>query len=201
VNDPTVFVVDDEAGVRSSLTRLFRSAGWATEDFASGAEFLSAFDPEVTGCLVLDFAMPGLDGVEIQSILADMGSELPIVFLTGQAEVPDSVAALKQGALDFLTKPVEPELLLAAVRAALESDAKARREKAEIQELQGRMDKLTPRERQVFAHVVTGQLNKQIARDLGAAEKTIRIHRGRVMQKMQADSVAALVRMAERLGI
>ena len=119
MNDPTVFVVDDEAGVRSSLTRLFRSAGWATEDFASPAEFLSRYDPEATGCLVLDFAMPGMDGVELQGLLRERGSQLPIVFLTGQAEVPDSVTALKRGALDFLTKPVEPAELLAAVRGAL----------------------------------------------------------------------------------
>ena len=201
MNDPTVFVVDDEAGVRTSLTRLFRSVGWATEDFASPAEFLSAFDPEASGCVVLDFAMPGIDGVELQGILTDRGSELPIVFLTGQAQVPDTVTALKQGALDFLTKPVEPEVLLAAVDAALARDAEARREKAEIQELQRRVDTLTPREREVFAHVVSGQLNKQIARDLSAAEKTIRIHRGRVMKKMQAGSLASLVRMADRLGM
>jgi len=201
LNDPTVFVVDDEAGVRSSLTRLFRSAGWATRDFASAEEFLASYDPEATGCLVLDFAMPGLDGVQLQSILRDMGSELPIVFLTGQASIPDSVAALKQGALDFLTKPVEPQVLLEAVRLAFETDEIDRHERAEVEELRRRADSLTPREREVFEHVVTGQLNKQIARDLGAAEKTIRIHRGRVMKKMQADSVATLVRIAERLGM
>jgi FixJ family two-component response regulator len=127
VNSPTVFVVDDEAGVRKSLTRLFRSVGRATEDFASPAEFLFAFDPEVAGCLVLDFALPGIDGVELQGILNDRDSELPIVFLTGQAQVPDTVTALKQGALDFLTKPVEPEVLLTAVRAALERDSEVRR--------------------------------------------------------------------------
>lgn len=201
MNDPTVFVVDDEAGVRSSLTRLFRSAGLATEDFASPAEFLSRYDPEAAGCLVLDFAMPGMDGVELQGLLAERGSQLPIVFLTGQAEVPDSVAALKRGALDFLTKPVEPEELLAAVRGALAQDSENRRERDEVHAIRRRLDSLTPREREVFEHVVTGQLNKQIARDLGAAEKTIRIHRGRVMKKMRADSVAVLVRMAERLGM
>lgn len=200
VNDPTVFVVDDEAGVRKSLTRLFRSTGWASQAFASPREFLSAYDPDAPGCLVLDLAMPGLDGVELQGILSDMGSVLPIVFLTGHAEVPDSVMAMKRGALDFLTKPAEPEVLKATVRAALERDAGIRRERAELRELQRRADTLTPREREVLAHVVSGQLNKQIARDLGAAEKTIRIHRGRVMKKMRADSVAALVRMADRLG-
>jgi FixJ family two-component response regulator len=201
VNEPTVFVVDDEAAVRNSLTRLFRSAGLATEGFGSPAEFLSAYDPAATGCIVLDFAMPGMDGVELQGLLRERGSQLPIVFLTGQAQVPDSVTALKRGALDFLTKPVEPAELLLVVRAALEWDSANRLERAEVQELRARLDTLTPREREVFEHVVTGQLSKQIARDLGAAEKTIRIHRGRVMKKMQADSVATLVRMAERLGM
>ncbi len=198
----TVFVVDDEDGFRSSVTRLFRSAGLAVRDFASPEEFLEAYDPQATGCLVLDFAMPGLDGVELQRILhEELDCGLPIVFLTGQAEVPDSVKALKQGALDFLTKPAEPEVLLAAVRTALARDEDCRREKAEVEELRGRLDELTPREHEVFEHVVTGQISKQIARDLGTAEKTIRIHRGQVMKKMKADSVAALVRMAERLGI
>ena len=201
VNEPTVFVVDDEAAVRNSLTRLFRSAGLATEGFGSPAEFLSVYDPAATGCIVLDFAMPGMDGVELQAALQERGSRLPIVFLTGQAEVPDSVTALKRGALDFLTKPVEPAELLLVVRAALERDSANRLERAEVQELRARLDTLTPREHEVFEHVVTGQLSKQIARDLGTAEKTIRIHRGRVMKKMQADSVATLVRMAERLGM
>jgi FixJ family two-component response regulator len=198
---PTVFVVDDEDGVRTSLARLFRSAGWQTEDYPSAAAFLSAYDPEISGCLVLDFAMPGLDGIELQGKLRDMGSELPIVFLTGHAEVPDSVTAMKQGALDFLTKPAEPDDLKEAVRRALTRDAEVRRERAELVELRRRTATLTPREREVFEHVVTGQLNKQIARDLGTAEKTIRIHRGRVMRKMGASSLAELVRMAERLGV
>jgi len=199
---PTVFVVDDEAGFRSSLMRLFRSAGLTAREFASADEFLVAFDPEAPGCVVLDFAMPGLDGVELQRLLRDeLDCDLPVVFLTGKAEVPDSVAALKQGALEFLTKPAEPEVILAAVRDALARNEECRRERAELAELRRRMDELTPREREVFAHVVTGQRNKQIALDLGAAEKTIRIHRGQVMKKMQADSVATLVRMAERLGI
>jgi len=201
VNEPTVFVVDDEAGVRTSLTRLFRSAGWATRAFASPHGFLSTYDPEVPGCLVLDLAMPGFDGMELQRVLNEMGSLLPIVFLTGHAEVPDGVTAMKQGAADFLTKPADPGALKEAVRAALERDAEAREERAEIQGLRCRLDALTPREREVLKHVVSGQLNKQTARVLGTAEKTIRIHRGRVMKKMQANSVADLVRMAERLGV
>jgi FixJ family two-component response regulator len=199
---PTVFVVDDEDGFRASLARLVRSAGLTVRDFASAAEFLAEYDANTPGCLVLDFAMPGLDGVELQRLLRDeLDCDLPVVFLTGRAEVPDSVAALKQGALEFLTKPAEPERILAAVHDALARNEECRREKAEVGELRRRMDGLTPREREVFEHVVTGQLNKQIARDLGTAEKTIRIHRGQVMKKMQADSVATLVRIAERLDI
>ena len=199
---PTVFVVDDEDGFRASLARLFRSAGLPVRDFASPAEFLSEYDANAPGCLVLDFAMPGLDGVELQRLLRDeLDCNLPVVFLTGRAEVPDSVKALKQGALEFLTKPAEPEVILTAVRDALARNEECRRETAELAELRRRMDELTPRECEVFEHVVTGQLNKQIARDLGTAEKTIRIHRGQVMKKMQANSVATLVRIAERLGV
>jgi FixJ family two-component response regulator len=201
ISEPTVFVVDDEEGFRNSVLRLLKSAGLTAMGFGSAQEFLSRFESDSPGCLVLDFAMPGLDGVELQRVLhEELDSALPIVFLTGQAEVPDTIAALKEGALDFLTKPAEPEVLLAAIRTALAHDEDRRRDRAELRALRSRYDRLTPREREVFAHVVTGQLSKQIARDLGTAEKTIRIHRGQVMKKMQADSVAALVRMAERLG-
>jgi FixJ family two-component response regulator len=194
--------VDDEQGFRSSVIRLLKSAGLRARGFGSASEFLAEFDPAAPGCLVLDFAMPGLDGVELQRKLhEELDSDIPIVFLTGQAQVPDTVTALKEGAVDFLTKPAEPEVLIAAVRAALARDEERRRDRDEIAELEDRFERLTPREREVFAHVVTGQLSKQIARDLGTAEKTIRIHRGQVMKKMQADSVASLVRMADRLGI
>jgi FixJ family two-component response regulator len=197
-----VFVVDDEDGFRGSLMRLFRSAGLAAREFASADEFLSAFEPGMSGCLVLDFAMPGLDGVELQRMLhEDLDCGLPVIFLTGKAEVPDTVTALKQGALEFLTKPAEPDVLLAAVRDALARNAECEEQRSVLDELRTRFENLTPREREVFAHVVSGQLSKQIARDLGTAEKTIRIHRGQVMRKMQADSVATLVRMADRLGI
>jgi FixJ family two-component response regulator len=202
LSEPTVFLVDDEPEFRRSLGRLLRSQGLASREFSSGREFLDTFDPCAPGCLVLDLAMPGVDGIELQRILhEERDCEIPIIFLSGHAEVPDSVAALKEGALDFLTKPVEPVVLLASVHRALERDAELRRQRVEREDLERRFDTLTPREREVMAHVVTGQLNKQIARDLGTAEKTIRIHRGRVMQKMQADSLASLVRMAERLGI
>ncbi|MCL7979789.1 MAG: response regulator [marine benthic group bacterium] len=199
---PTVFVVDDEDGFRGSLSRLFRSAGLAVSDFASAEEFLAAFDPDTPGCLVLDLAMPEVNGIELQRVLhEELDCEIPIIFLTGHAEVPDGVAALKEGALDFLTKPVEPDVLLGAVRLALERDAECRKERDVLRMLRQLYETLTPREREVMAHVVTGQLSKQIARDLGTAEKTIRIHRGQVMKKMQADSVATLVRMADKLGI
>ncbi|MCL7957036.1 MAG: response regulator [marine benthic group bacterium] len=199
---PTVFVVDDEDGFRGSLSRLFRSAGLAVSDFASAEEFLAAFDPDTPGCLVLDLAMPKVNGIELQRVLhEELDCEIPIIFLTGHAEVPDGVAALKEGALDFLTKPVEPDVLLGAVRLALERDAECRKERDVLRMLRQLYETLTPREREVMAHVVTGQLSKQIARDLGTAEKTIRIHRGQVMKKMQADSVATLVRMADKLGI
>jgi FixJ family two-component response regulator len=202
VNETTVFIVDDEPEFRSSVARLLRSEGFPARGYGSAQEFLDAFDPETPGCLVLDLAMPEIDGIELQRILhEERDCELPVIFLTGHAEIPDSVAALKEGALDFLTKPVEPDVLLAAVRSALERDAESRTARAEIREVRRRYETLTPREREVMAHVVTGQLSKQIARDLGTAEKTIRIHRGQVMKKMQADSVATLVRMAEKLGI
>ncbi|MCL7977500.1 MAG: response regulator [marine benthic group bacterium] len=181
---------------------MFRSAGLAVSDFASAEEFLAAFDPDTPGCLVLDLAMPEVNGIELQRVLhEELDCEIPIIFLTGHAEVPDGVAALKEGALDFLTKPVEPDVLLGAVRLALERDAECRKERDVLRMLRQLYETLTPREREVMAHVVTGQLSKQIARDLGTAEKTIRIHRGQVMKKMQADSVATLVRMADKLGI
>ena len=199
---PTVFVVDDEPEFRRSLDRLFRSRSIASRGFGSAREFLAEFDPDAPGCLVLDLAMPGVDGIELQRLLhEEWDCELPVIFLTGTAEVPDSVAALKEGAFDFLTKPAEPDVILATVRAALARDAECRRERAELRELRQAFETLTPREKEVMEHVVTGQLNKQVARDLGAAEKTIRIHRGRMMKKMGAGSLAELVRMAERLGL
>lgn len=200
--DCTVFVVDDDPEYRDSLFRLLRSRGHRARAYASAEEFLDDFDPDAAGCLVLDFAMPGMDGLELQRVLhAERGGEIPIVFLSGHAEVPDSVSALKDGAVDFLTKPVDPGVLLGAIELAMERDCRLRADRAERRALESRLETLTPREREVLAHVLTGQLNKQIARDLGCAEKTVRIHRGSVMRKLQADSVATLVRMAEKLGI
>jgi FixJ family two-component response regulator len=198
---PTVFIVDDDASVRRAVSRLLRSAGLTVAAFASPTEFLSQHDPETPGCLVLDLMMPGFSGLELQRALDRKGSILPIIFLTGRGDVPKSVQAMKRGAVDFLTKPVDDEVLLAAVRAAIEKDRVARREQNELSEIRVRLGTLTPREREVLEQVVTGKLNKQIADHLGIGEKTVKVHRGRVMQKMKVKSVADLVRLAERSGI
>jgi len=198
---PTIFIVDDDPAVLKSLGRLLRSARLDFAAFSSPAEFLQQHDPAAPGCLVLDVAMPGLNGLELQAALAEKGCAIPIIFLTGHGDIPMSVQAMKRGALDFLTKPVNDEDLLQAVHDALELDRVARRAKAELGDLQARFDSLTPREREVFVHVVAGQLNKQIAADLGTVEKTIKVHRARVMEKMGVDSLADLVRAAERLGL
>jgi len=201
VPSPTVFVVDDEPSLLKAVARLLRSAGWSAVTFGSPAEFLGSFDPAVPGCLILDMAMPGLNGLELQEALAARGSELPIVFLTGRADIPMSVRAMKQGAIDFLTKPVDGSDLLAAVRRAVEKDRESRKERSELAEIQERLAALTPREREVLALVVAGKLNKQIAADLGTVEKTIKVHRARAMEKMKAASLADLVRLAGRAGV
>jgi FixJ family two-component response regulator len=198
---PTVFIVDDEAPVRKALSRLLRAARFSVAAFASPAEFLAQHDPHKPGCLVLDLLMPDFDGMELQKALADRGSVLPIIFLTGHGNVPHSVQAMKRGAIDFLTKPVNDEQLLAAIRIAIEKDRAARREQAELLEIQARLARLTPREQEVLRHLITGKLNKQIAGDLGVVEKTIKVHRARVMEKMKVQSVAELVRLAQRIGI
>ncbi len=198
---PTVFVVDDYAPVRSAVSRLLRAAGFAVAAFASPEEFLAQYDPHTPGCLVLDLDMPAVNGLELQRILARKGSVLPIIFLTGHGDVPKSVQAMKRGAIDFLTKPVNDENLLAAVRAAIEKDRALRREQAELSEIRERLATLTPREREVLEYVVAGKLNKQIAGNLGTVEQTVKVHRARVMQKMKAQSVAELVRFTERCRI
>ncbi len=198
---PTVFVVDDYAPVRSAVSRLLRAAGFAVAAFASPEKFLAQYDPRTPGCLVLDLDMPAVHGLELQRILATKGSVLPIIFLTGHGDIPKSLQAMKRGASDFLTKPVNDKDLLAAVRVAIERDALARREQAKLSEICARLDTLTPREREVLEHVVAGKLNKQIAGDLGVTEATIKMHRARVMAKMKVQAVADLVRLAERCGI
>ena len=198
---PTVFVVDDYAPVRRSISRLLHAAGFLVAAFASAQEFLAQYDPDVWGCLVLDVAMPALNGLELQHILEKAGSLLPIIFLTGSSDIPKSVQAMKHGASDFLTKPVNDEQLLAAVRVAIEKNRALRQEQAELSEIQARLATLTPREREVLEHVVKGQLNKQIAGDLGTVEQTVKVHRARVMHKLRLRSVAELVRLTERCRI
>lgn len=197
----TVFVVDDYAPGRRSISRLLQAAGFAVTAFASAKEFLAQYDAEAPGCLVLDLAMPAVSGLELQGILADRGSLLPIIFLTAYGDIPKSVQAMKLGASDFLTKPVNDEDLLAAVRVAIEKHRALRREQAELSEIRARLATLTPREREVLEYVVAGKLNKQIAGELGTVEQTVKIHRAHVMQKMRVQSVAELVRLTERCGI
>jgi FixJ family two-component response regulator len=196
-----VFVVDDEPAVRNSLALLLRSAGLTAETFASPAEFLAHYDPGVSGCLILDVSMPGFDGLALQLDLVARGSQLPIVFLTGKGDIPTSVQAMKHGAADFLTKPVDGARLLESVRRALETDRAGHRARFELNEIRKRLSTLTPREREVLEGMIAGMLNKQIAAYLGAAENTIKIHRARVMTKMGAGSVAELVRLADRAGV
>ncbi len=198
---PTVFVVDDYAPVRRAISRLLRAVGFAVVAFASPQEFLAQYDPRIPGCLVLDLDMPAVNGLELQRILATKGSVLPIIFLTGHGDVPKSVQAMKLGASDFLTKPVNDKDLLAAIRAAIEKDRVLRRRQTELAEIRARLATLTPREREVLEHVVIGKLNKQIASDLGTVEQTVKVHRARVMQKLRLQSVAELVRLTERCRI
>jgi FixJ family two-component response regulator len=196
-----VFVVDDDPGVLRALTRLLVAAGFEARPFPSPAAFLEQHDPATPGCLVLDVALPGLDGLQLQQTLTASGAGRPIVFITGRGDIPSSVRAMKAGAVDFLTKPVNDRELLAAVRNAIEMDRRARVAQVELDALGQRLASLTPREREVLAHVVAGRLNKQIAADLGTVEKTIKVHRARIMQKTAARSLAELVRIADKLGI
>lgn len=198
---PIVFVVDDDARVRKAVGRLLRVKGFEVAVFGSASEFLAAHDANAPGCMVLDIAMPELNGLELQQTLVERGSALPIIFLTGRADVPMCAQAMKRGAADFLTKPVDDADLLAAVRRALEQDHAARLTRAELAGFHARLASLTPREREVLEHVVSGQLNKQIAGDLGTVENTVKAHRARMMEKMQVQSVAELARLAERAGI
>jgi FixJ family two-component response regulator len=196
-----VFIVDDDAGVLKALSRLLRARGYDARPYTSPQEFLAHHDAAVPGCAVLDVAMPGLDGLELQQALTTGGTHRPVIFITGKGDVPTSVRAMKAGAIDFLTKPVSGKDLLEAVSRAQSHDTKRRESHAELASIEERIATLTPREREVFAHVVTGQLNKQIASDLGTVEKTIKVHRGRVMEKLGVRTVADLVRLAEKAGI
>ncbi len=198
---PEVFVVDDDSSVRKGLTRLIESAGHRVEAFPSALEFLERDLPSTPCCLVLDIHMPGLLGLDLQTELNSSNIEIPIVFITGQGDIPMSVRAMKAGAVDFLPKPVDENLLLEAVAEALKTAAAAMKRRVQQEAVRGKLDRLTMREREVLELVITGMLNKQIAAELGAAEKTIKIHRGRVMRKMEVASVADLVRTVAIVGI
>jgi FixJ family two-component response regulator len=196
-----VFVVDDDASMRESLKNLTRSVGLRVEAFASAQEFLRAKRSDEPGCLVLDVRMPGLSGLDLQKRMAETGTDLPIIFLTGHGDIPMSVRAMKAGAVEFLTKPVREQDLLDAIQQALERDRAMRHQRTDTEQLRERFDLLTAKEREVMGKVVTGLLNKQIAGELGMSETTVKIHRHQVMEKMRAGSLAELVRMADRLGL
>jgi FixJ family two-component response regulator len=196
-----VFLVDDEPELRQALTRLLKAEGLDVEGFGSALEFLERVTEETAGCLLLDLAMPGLDGLEVQERVAATGAKLGIVFLTGHGDIPTSVRAVRAGALDFLTKPVRRDDLLRAVHAGLAHASEQHAAAAANADLRGRHAQLTPREREVLKHVIAGKLNKVIAADLGTTEQTIKVHRARVMEKLAVDSVAGLVRAAQQLGV
>jgi FixJ family two-component response regulator len=198
---PIVFVVDDDISVRESLESLIRSEGWQPETFASAQEFLDRPQALVPGCLVLDISLPGLNGLELQERLSAAGTSMPIIFITGHRDVPMTVKAMKAGAVEFLTKPFSDDVLLRAIRAAIERSRVALSRDAEIQVLRDCYASLSPRERQVMALVVSGLLNKQVGGELGISEITVKAHRGKVMQKMKADSFAELVKMDARLRL
>ena len=197
----TVFAVDDDPSVLKGIERLLRFAGFKAEVYATAQAFLDGYRHDVTGCVILDLAMPGLDGLQLQQRLLESAAVLPIIFLTGHGDISTSVWAMKHGAADFLTKPVDEEALLAAVRQAIERCGVLHQERRELAEVEQRLGTLSPREREVLAHLLSGKLNKQIAASLGTVEKTIKVHRARILQKMRVPSLAMLVRLAERAGI
>ena len=198
---PIVFVVDDDISVRESLELLLASAGWKAATFPSAQDFLGLSRTRVPCCLVLDISMPGLNGLELQKRVAAEHPDMPIIFITGHGDVPKTVQAMKAGAVEFLTKPFNDDALLSAIRQALERSRIILDQQAEIDALRDRYSSLSPRERQVMALVVSGLLNKQVGGELGISEITVKAHRGKVMQKMKADSLADLVRIAGRLGV
>lgn len=199
--ETVVYLVDDDAGVLKSLARLLKAEGLGVRPFQSAAGFLREHDPDVAGCVVLDLCLPDLGGLALQHALLESGCERPIIFMTGFGDVAGSVQAMKAGAVDFLSKPCDEAELLAAVRSAIARDEDARRVRCELQRIRGRLASLTPREHEVLQQVVFGRLNKQIAADLGIAEKTIKVHRARAMEKMGAASLADLVRKTVELEV
>lgn len=201
IAEQVVFVIDDDPAMRTAIKELIEAVGISCQTFGSGQELLNAKLPDVPSCLVLDVRLPGLSGLNLQRELTARGISIPIVFITGHGDIPMSVQAMKAGAVEFLTKPFRDQDLLDAIEQATERDRSARRQLTEIRELQERSEALTPRELEVMRLVVAGLLNKQIAAELGISEKTVNVHRAQVMQKMQADSLADLVRMSEKRGL
>jgi len=197
---PTVFIVDDEDQVRNAIGLLLETVKLPHRGFASAADFLSEFDPEAPGCIVLDLRMPGMSGMELQSRLRAMGSTLPIVFVTAHGDVPTAVQAVKAGAVDFIQKPFQDQKLLDMIHEALARDTKSRSDRKEVAAIEGRMASLTPREREVMVLVTLGKRNKTIARELGISQRTVEVHRARVMEKMRVRSVSELVQMVLRTG-
>ena len=197
----TIYLVDDDPGVLKALSRFLDAKGYGVQRFTSAQDFLSHHDATVPGCSILDLAMPGLDGLQLQEALAAGGAQRPVIFLTGKGDIPATVRAMKAGAVDFLTKDAPKDDLLQAIARAEELDAQTRRVRAELVAIQTKVAALTPREREVLAHVVAGRLNKQIAGDLGTVEKTVKFHRGHLMKKLGLRTVADLVRFAEKAGI
>jgi len=197
----TVIVVDDDASMRRSIESLLRSVGHDVRVFSSAPEFMHAEHKDAPGCLVLDVRLPGMSGLAFQQELAKAGVALPVIFVTGHGDVPMSVRAMKAGAVEFLTKPFDDQVFIDSVHAAIERDRQRRRDDAKLEALRARFQTLTERERQVLGHVVSGRVNKRIADELGLSVVTVKVHRGQVMRKMQAKSVAELVRMADRIGV
>ncbi len=198
---PIIHVVDDDASFRNAISRLLRAGDYSAQTFASATEFLQSARTDVPGCVLLDLHMPGPSGLDLQTAVGQSEYPMPIIFLTGHGDIPTSVQAVRAGAEDFLTKPVKKEVLFAAIERALARDAQERVQRIRRRELRARFDTLTPREREVFAHVLSGQLNKQIASDLDAAERTIKAHRANLMAKLQVQSVAELAHLAHEAGI
>ena len=196
-----VHVVDDDEPLRKGTARLLAAAGFEPRTYGSARELLDAIEPETSGCIILDVRLPDQNGLELQRALAERGVPLPIIFITGYGEIPDTVRAIQRGAVDFLTKPVDGEVLLAAVARALAQDAASRAARTHHEALRRRYERLTPREREVFLHLISGQLNKQVAADLQITERTIKLHRARIFEKLEVNSMAEMARIAVELGI